>query len=156
MKILRATTKVATNGGSVVQEADSDSAYGVKARKYDLEDRMLEYAADVIRFTDVMTKSDAGRHVAGQLLRSGTSPLAHQGEAQAAESSKDFIHKMKVALKELRESCRWLKLALRVPLTRDVSRGHKLLAETDELIRIFFASIRTAKGNSTRSQSPRP
>ena len=121
-------------------------------KKYDLEDRLLDYAAEVIRFTEGMMKTDAGRHVAGQLLRSGTAPLAHQGEAQAAESSKDFIHKMKVALKELRESCRWLKLARRVPLTKDTEHANALLAETDELIRIFVASVRTARQNAFKSR----
>jgi four helix bundle protein len=151
----RANSRSVANGRSAVQEARSIPVE-LKGRKFDLEDRLLEYAADIIRFSDAMSKSDADRHVAGQLLRSGTAPLAHQGEAQAAESSKDFIHKMKVALKELRESCRWLKLALRVPLTKEVSLGRKLLAETDELIRIFYASIRTAKGNSLKSPPSRP
>ncbi len=114
---------------------------------------MLEYAANIIRFCECMIKSDAGRHVSGQLLRSGTAPLAHQGEAQAAESSKDFIHKMKVALKELRESSRWIKLALRVPLTKVVTKANELLSETDELIRILVTSIRTARANSLQKLS---
>lgn len=139
-------------------EADSISdAAGSTGRKqhpkYDLEERLLGYAADIIRFCECMSKSDAGRHVSGQLLRSGTSPLAHQGEAQAAESSKDFIHKMKVALKELRESSRWIKLALRVPLTKDATKADALLSETDELIRIFVTSIRTARANSIPKHS---
>lgn len=132
---------------------------GGEGRKYDLEERLLEYAADVIRFCDGTMKTDAGRHVSGQLLRSGTAPLAHQGEAQAAESPRDFIHKMRVALKELRESCRWIKLAIRVPLTKETERANSLLAETDQLIRIFVASIRTARSNSLRGQtqeSPSP
>lgn len=71
--------------------------------------------------------------------------MAHHGEAQAAESPKDFIHKMRIALKELRETSRWLKVSLRVPLTKALDQNEAMLRETDELIRIFFASIRTAQ-----------
>ena len=116
-----------------------------KVRKYDLEERLLEFAVDVIRFVEKMHKTDAGRHVSGQVMRAGTAPMAHHGEAQAAESNKDFIHKMRVAHKELRETSRWLKVACRVPLTTDTTENMRLLQETDKLIRIFFASIRTAQ-----------
>lgn len=119
--------------------------------KFNLEERLLDYAAEVIRFTESLIKSDAGRHVSGQLLRSGTAPLAHQGEATSAESTKDFVHKMKVALKELRESMRWIMLTERVPLIKETAKAEKLLAETDELIRIFVASIRTARTNALRT-----
>ncbi len=120
--------------------------------KFDLEDRLLDYAAEIIRFTESMVKSDAGRHVSGQLLRSGTAPLAHQGEASSAESTKDFVHKMKVALKELRETLRWIKLVVRVPLIKETTKAEKLLTETDELIRIFVSSIRTARSNALRAE----
>ena len=120
--------------------------------KFNLEERLFDYAADVIRFTESMMKSDAGRHVSGQLMRSGTAPLAHQGEATSAESTKDFVHKMKVALKELRESMRWIMLTVHVPLIKVTAKAEKLLAETDELIRIFVASIRTAKSNALRAE----
>lgn len=113
-------------------------------KNYDLESRLLDFAVDVIRFVEKMNKTDAGRHVGGQLLRAGTAPMAHHGEAQAAESNKDFVHKMRVALKELRETSRWLKVSGRVPLTANIAENQRLLQETDELIRIFFASVRTA------------
>jgi four helix bundle protein len=118
--------------------------------RYDLEERLLNYAADIIRFTESMLKSDSSRHVSNQLMRSGTAPLGHQGEAVSAESSKDFIHKMKVALKELRESDRWLKLSIRVPLIPAKVSATPLLQETDELIRIFVASIKTAQRNAAK------
>lgn len=118
--------------------------------KYDLEERLLDYAVAIILFTESMVKTDAGRHISGQLLRSGTAPLGHQGEAVSAESPKDFIHKMKVGLKELRESLRWLKLSVRVPLVEDPSTASSVLDETEQLIRIFVASIRTAKSNAIR------
>lgn len=113
--------------------------------KYDLEERLLDFSVSIIRFVEGMTKSEAGSHVARQMLRSGTAPMAHHGEAQAAESPKDFIHKMRIALKELRETSRWLKVSLRVPLTKALDQNEAMLRETDELIRIFFASIRTAQ-----------
>ena len=113
--------------------------------KYDLEERLLDFAVDVIRFVEKMHKTDAGRHVSGQVMRAATAPMAHHGEAQAAESNKDFIHKMRVAHKELRETSRWLKVSCRVPLTNDLTWNQRLLQETDELIRIFFVSIRTAQ-----------
>jgi len=119
-------------------------------RTYDLEDRLLEYAASVVRFVEKMPNSRAANHVGGQLLRSGTSPLFNHGEAQAAESPRDFVHKMKVCLKELRESQRALRLIEKVPLTNDPVELEPLLRETDELIRIFVASIRTAEKNKVR------
>ena len=117
--------------------------------KYDLEERLLDFSVSIIRFVEGMTKSEAGSHVANQMLRSGTAPMAHHGEAQAAESPKDFIHKMRIALKEPRETSRWLKVSLRVPLTKALDQNEAMLRETDELIRIFFASIRTAQSKLT-------
>jgi four helix bundle protein len=98
----------------------------------------------VVRITEKMDKTRAGNHIAGQLLRSGTSPYLNHGEAESAESTEDFVHKMRICLKELRETRRALRLVLRVPLTQAPSGVDKVLAETEELICIFFASIRTA------------
>ena len=111
---------------------------------YDLEERLLEYAARIIRMVETLPNTRAGNHVAGQLLRSGTSPLPNHGEAQAAESAKDFLHKLRICLKELRESLRWLRLVQRVPLMTP-ERVEPLAKETDELIRIFRTSIKTAE-----------
>jgi len=116
----------------------------MKNSKYDLEDRLLEYSAQIVRIVDRLPRTPAGNHVGGQLLRSGTSPLPNHGEAQAAESTKDFVHKMRVCLKELRETRRWLRLAMRVPLVNPPSQFEPLLKETEELIKIFYTSIRTA------------
>ena len=122
-------------------------------REYDLEDRLLEYAASVIRLVEKVVKTRAGNHVGGQLLRSGTSPLFNHGEAQAAESPNDFIHKMKVCLKELRESERALRRVRRGPLINDTTEIGPFLKETDELIRIFVTSIRTAQKNKVREDT---
>ena len=114
---------------------------------FDLEERLLAYAMDVVRAVDLLPKSRGGDHLGGQLLRSGTSPALNHGEAQAAESLNDFIHKMKICLKELRESRRTLRIIQGVPLTsagKDADAVFRLIGETEELIRIFYAAIRTA------------
>ena len=105
----------------------------------------MDYGADIIRLVERIPRTPAGSHVAGQLLRSATSPLANHGEAQAAESLDDFIHKLKLSLKELKESRRWIKLIQRVPLIIPLSQFDDLLTETEELIRIFASSIQTAQ-----------
>ncbi len=118
---------------------------------YDLEERLLEYAARIIRLVEQLPRNRAGNHVGAQLLRSGTSPLPNHGEAQAAESAEDFVHKLKVGLKELRESYRWLRLIQRVPLLRP-ARVEPLVAETDELIRIFVQSVKTAQSRTANAR----
>jgi four helix bundle protein len=79
-------------------------------RKYDLEERLIDFAILIIQITESLFNTRAGNHIAGQLVRSGTSPALHYGEAQSAESRTDFIHKLKILLKELRET----KTALRI------------------------------------------
>jgi len=111
--------------------------------KYDLEQRLLEYSARIIRLVEKLPNIRAGNHVVGQLLRSGTSSLPNHGEAQAAESANDFVHKLRICLKELRESHRWLLLIQRVPLMPP-RLAQPLVEETDELIRIFVRSVQTA------------
>ena len=119
---------------------------------YDLEHRLLESAARIIRLVEQLPKTRAGNHAAGQLLRCGTSPLPNHGEAQAAESRDDFEHKMSICLKELRETRRWLRLVERVPLLADLTECAALIRETEELIRIFWTSINTShkRGATTR------
>ncbi len=112
---------------------------------YDLEDRLLNYGAAIINLTRKLNSDYAERHIGGQLLRSGTAPLSNHGEAQAAESSADFIHKMRIALKELRESDRWLKLIQRAKMVPHAIDIPAVLNETDQLIRIFVTSIATAE-----------
>jgi four helix bundle protein len=118
----------------------------VKHREFDLEDRLLEYSARIIRLVEKLPNQRSSNHVAGQLLRSGTSSLPNHAEAQAAESRRDFIHKLRICHKELRESKRWLLLIQRVPLVAP-ERVEPLINETDELIRIFASSLKTARQN---------
>ncbi|MBN1626173.1 MAG: four helix bundle protein [Deltaproteobacteria bacterium] len=121
----------------------------MKEQKYDLEERLLEYSVRIIKLVEQLPNTRAGNHVAGQLLRSGTSPYPNHGEAQAAESPKDFVHKLRIALKELRESKRWLRLIRKVPLIDDSKLVGDLLNETEELIKIFATSIKTAERKKT-------
>jgi four helix bundle protein len=93
-----------------------------------------------------LPETRAGRHVANQFVRSGTSPAPNYGEAQSAESQNDFIHKLKVALKELRETMIWLQVVERKPLC-DPARMTEIIQECDELIAIFVTSIKTAVKN---------
>ena len=116
-------------------------------KAWDLEERLLEFAARIIRLVESLPKSRGATHLGGQLLRSGTSPLLNHGEAESAESADDFVHKLRVCLKELRETMRCLKLIQRVPLVKAPARLEPLLVENDELIRIFVASLKTSQAN---------
>jgi len=114
--------------------------------RFDLEDRLIEFAVRAMNVAESLPDTRSGRHVGGQFLRSGTSPAPNYGEAQSAESRKDFIHRLKVALKELRETMIWLKIIDRKPLCKR-NRMKSIIEECDELIAILTASIRTAQDN---------
>ena len=111
----------------------------------ELTDRLIDYAARVIRAACALPNTASGQHIAGQVLRSGTSPAANYAEAVSAESRKDFIHKVQIALKELRETEVWLKLIQRANLITTPSSLTPLLTETNELIAILVASVKTAR-----------
>jgi four helix bundle protein len=95
-------------------------------------------------------RTKAGKHICGQILRSGTSPAPNYGEAQSAESRADFIHKLKIALKELRETEIWLKIIIRANIIQPWEEYLTILKEADELISILFKSIETAKKRKDR------
>ena len=130
----------------------------MKERVYDLEERLLNFAVVVIDISESLPNTRAGNHIAGQLLRSGTSPYGNHGEAQEPESADDFIHKLKICLKELRETRRWARLIERKKWRIGDPQLAVLLPEVEELIRIFKASIQTAQRNRTTStrKSPQP
>jgi four helix bundle protein len=115
--------------------------------RFDLEERLLEFSAKIIGLVDALPNTRAANHVAGQLLRCGTSPLGNHGEAQAAESRRDFVHKLRICLKEFKETRRWLRLLQRSQLVT-TPKILLILRETEELIKIFAVSIRTAEKNS--------
>jgi four helix bundle protein len=114
--------------------------------KFDLNDRMLDLAAAVGHIVNQLPADRVGSHIAGQLVRCGTAPAAHYAEAQGAESRRDFVHKLRLALKELRESLAWLRLAARLDLApaRDTESA---VRECDELIAILCKSVQTAQQN---------
>ena len=112
----------------------------------ELEDRQVDFAVRIITVVEALPSSRVGNHIAGQLVRSGTSPAPNYGEAQSAESRRDFLHKMKVALKELRESLIWLKIIERKSLCNPKKMTETQL-ECDELIAIFVKSVKTAESN---------
>ncbi|KAA3655820.1 MAG: four helix bundle protein [Chloroflexi bacterium] len=91
-------------------------------------------------------KQRAANHIAGQVLRSGTSPAAHYAEARGAESSKDFQHKLKICYKELNESRVWLNIIMNSHMVK-IEKMTNLYQECDELCRIINASIKTSRKN---------
>ena len=120
-------------------------------KTYDLEERLIDFAVRIIRMAESLPKTKVANHIAGQLLRCGTSPAPNYGEAQSAESRADFIHKMKVCLKELRETRVWLLMIVRANLIKPVSKLDSLIQENNELISIFVTSTRTAKKAKKKS-----
>ncbi len=116
-------------------------------RTYDLDDRLIDFACRAMDVMEALPNTVAGRHIAGQMMRSGTAPAANYAEAQGAESRADFVHKMKLALKELRETRVWLQLTQRKSMVEPTDRLAPLLEEVDALIAIFVTSIGTAKKN---------
>ncbi|MBW2311355.1 MAG: four helix bundle protein, partial [Deltaproteobacteria bacterium] len=89
-----------------------------EARAFDIEDRLIDFAVRIIRLAESLPKNKVGNHIAGQLIRCGTSPAPNYGEAKSAESRSDFVHKMKVCLKELRETRVWLLMIVRCDLMK--------------------------------------
>ena len=115
-------------------------------RKYDLEDRLVKFAILALEVCDLLPNTKAGQNLEHQLSKSGTAPALMYGEVQAAESRADFIHKMKILLKELRESRINLRIINEKPLVSH-EKVHTTLKECNELIGIFTASVQTAKSN---------
>ena len=109
-----------------------------------LEERLIEFGAAVCRSVRQIPRDVAGLHFSGQLIRSSTSPAANYSEARGAESKRDFIHKMQVCLKELRESHLWLRLLDRLEF-EPLATVTSLLREASELVSIFVKSLVTAK-----------
>ncbi|HKI89329.1 MAG TPA: four helix bundle protein [Draconibacterium sp.] len=120
-----------------------------KYKIYDLEDRLIDFTIKCSEIVEELPSSKLANHIGGQLIRASSSPALNYGEAQSAESPNDFIHKLKVILKELRESRVCLKIILRKPLLPE-SRAQSALDECNELIAIFLKSIDTAKKNRNK------
>lgn len=117
----------------------------------DIQDRLIKFGARIIKVCNALPDNKAGKHIAGQLLRSGTSPAPNYGEARAAESKKDFVHKLKISVKELNETEVWLKMVGESRLMKS-NKLDKILDECIQLVRILSASIATARKNMNNAK----
>ena len=126
---------------SVSSESSSTSPLSLTN---ELEERLINFAVRIVNLSASLPKTPAGKHIALQIMRSGTSPAPNYGEARGAESAADFVHKLRIVLKELNETSIWLRIIgrsrmLRSDLIRDIAN------ENNELCRIFIASLKTAR-----------
>ena len=124
-------------------------------KRRDLGERLLEYGARIIRLVEALPNTVVGRRVGDQLLRSGTSVGANYEEAQGAESRDDFVHKLQIALKELRESNYWLRLLVKSGKI-SAQRMNDLLDESSQLRAMRSKSVATAKGKAKESGHAEP
>ena len=119
-------------------------------RKYDLEDRLVEYSCRMIDVVETLPNTRAGNYIAGQLIKSCMSPTFNYGEVQGAESRNDFVHKLGVVLKELKECRSALKIIIKKALIKPVSKLAGVYKETEELIAIMAKSIENATANKSK------
>ena len=117
-----------------------------QSRSDELEERLIDFAVRIVRLSSGLPKTAAGKHIAGQILRSGTSPAPNYGEARGAESHADFVHKLRIVLKELNETSIWLRVIERSQLLRTQLLA-EIINENNQLCRIFTASLKTARRN---------
>lgn len=117
-------------------------------KPYNLNEHLMEFTVRIIKLTEKIPNTRVGSQISGQLLRCGTSPGPNYSEAQSAESRNDFIHKMRISLKELRETSFWLKVLRRIMAQKLEPALLWLINETEELISIFVSSINTAGNNN--------
>jgi four helix bundle protein len=116
----------------------------VQKRANELEERLIDFSVRIIKLANRLPKTQAGKHIAGQILRCGTSPAPNYGEARGAESYPDFIHKLAIVLKELNETSIWLRVITKGQLLKaELLAG--IITENGELCRIITSSIKTAR-----------
>ena len=115
--------------------------------KFDLEDRLVEFSCRIIEVVESLPSTRAGNYIAAQLIRCGLAPALLYGEAQGAESRADFIHKMKICLKELKETRVSLKVISKAKMITPIERLDNIKSENEQLISIVAKSIETAKKN---------
>lgn len=125
---------------SVEQKAAQD----LQTRADELEERLIDFAVRIVKLSSGLPRTPAGKHIAGQIMRSGTSPAPNYGEARGAESHADFVHKLRIVLKELNETSIWLRVIKRSQLLR-TELLVEIIKENKELCRIFTASLKTAR-----------
>ena len=119
-----------------------------QSRADELEERLIDFAVRIIKLASRLPRNAAGRHIAGQILRSGTSPAPNYGEARGGESSADFVHKLRIVLKELNETSIWLRIIERSELVRS-DLLVEIISENVELCRIFTVSLKTTRQRQT-------
>jgi len=117
---------------------------GSQTQADQLQERLIDFAVRIVILSASLPKTPPGKHIAGQILRSGTSPAPNYGEARGAESHADFIHKLAIVLKELNETSIWMKIIERSRLLRKELVAD-IIGENSELCRIFTASLKTAR-----------
>ncbi|MCD6542939.1 MAG: four helix bundle protein [Flavobacteriaceae bacterium] len=117
----------------------------------EIENRLIDFSVLIIEITNDLPNGKAGNHLSGQIIRSGTSPALNYGEAQSAESRRDFIHKAKIILKELRETLVNLKIIYKAKLYKTEKMLITAMKENNELISIFVVSVKTAQKNMIKS-----
>jgi four helix bundle protein len=127
------------------QSMRADETSKARSRANELEERLIDFAVRIIKLSANLPKTPAGKHVAGQILRSGTSPAPNYGEARGAESNADFVHKLRIVLKELNETSIWLRIIERSELLKR-ELLLEIIRENQELSRIFMSSLKTAQG----------
>ena len=114
------------------------------SRSEELQERFISFAAGIIEISAKLPRSPQGRHISGQILRSGTATAANYAEARGAESRADFVHKLRIVLKELNETAVWLQLIGRANmLSPEIT--DQIVAENHELCRLIAASVRTSR-----------
>ena len=123
---------------------DEKSPTSQQSKADELEERLIDFAVRIVNLSASLPKTPAGKHIAGQIMRSGTSPAPNYGEARGAESHADFIHKSRIVLKELNETSIWLRVIERSKMLRR-ELITDIVGENKELCRIFAASLRTAR-----------
>ncbi len=119
-------------------------------KTFELEDRIINFSVKVIQISRKLPTTPEGKYLSDQLLRSGVSPSLNYGEAISGESRKDFVHKIKIVLKELRETYNNLRIIKQANIINSNTLDN-IIAENNELIAIFVQSIKTAKRNMERS-----
>jgi four helix bundle protein len=120
------------------------AAPNLQSRADELEERLIDFAVRVVSLSANLPGTPAGKHVAGQIMRSGTSPAPNYGEARGAESHNDFVHKLRIVLKELNENSIWLRIIERSQLLKRILLS-EIIRENKELWRILTASLKTAR-----------
>jgi len=130
-----------TDGPQIENEISTKSS---QSRADELEQRLIDFAVRIVKLSANLPGTPAGKHIAGQILRSGTSPAPNYGEARGAESHADFVHKLRIVLKELNETSIWLRVIERSRILKPELLT-EIILENNELCRIFTTSLKTAR-----------